>query len=291
MKRIIYESLKNLVFERYGLLMLKKYPELGRSIKNNRKFKNIHQKERCFILGNAPSLRTVDLELLADEFVFSVNYFTELDGFEKAGTNVHLWTDPRFFELWEDPCLEVTRRRFKKNYHQISELKPVCFVPSGAFPYIKKHRLDQLLDIHYLLVSKTFTECGINRINLCGGVYGCTTVVQFAIQVAAYMGFQEIYLLGCDSTNVLTLLETILGNNVKDRHAYNCDEKENIRNSRKLRSSLKTSDVLYDQYLLFEGYNRLNQYCHAHGIRLKNASEPTLITGLEKADINKILIR
>ena len=289
MKRIVYETVKNIAFEQYGLFMLHRYPELARSIKANRNFKNTHTKERCFILGNAPSLKKVDLELLAEEFVFSVNYFTELDGYEKAGTNVHLWTDPVFFGIWTDPCQKELQRRFRKNYLKIAESGPVCFVPSGAFPYVKKHRLDQLLDIHYLLVSKTFKECEMNRIDLSRGVYGCTTVVQFAVQAAIYMGFQEIYLLGCDSTNVFTLLETILGTQVKDRHAYNSKEELYIQNSRKISKNLKTSEVLYDQYLLFEGYNRLNGYCRRHGIKLVNVSEPTLITGIGKASVQDVL--
>jgi len=36
-------------------------------------FKNKHQGERCFILGNSPSLQEESLSLLKDETVFIVN--------------------------------------------------------------------------------------------------------------------------------------------------------------------------------------------------------------------------
>ena len=75
-------------------------------LSQNNRFKNIHSGERCFILGNGPSLKNVDLSLLADEFVFTVNNFAFIDGFEKAKTNVHLWMDLAFFNATNHVKLE-----------------------------------------------------------------------------------------------------------------------------------------------------------------------------------------
>ena len=40
-------------------------------LKNNKKFKNIHEGKRCFIIANGPSIKTQDLRLLKNEICFS----------------------------------------------------------------------------------------------------------------------------------------------------------------------------------------------------------------------------
>ncbi len=42
-------------------------------LNKNKKFKNIHKGNRCFILGNGLSLKQQDLTLLKNEYVFTVN--------------------------------------------------------------------------------------------------------------------------------------------------------------------------------------------------------------------------
>ena len=41
-------------------------------------FKNIHQGERCFIIGNGPSLRDTPLKELNDEYTFSTNKINKI---------------------------------------------------------------------------------------------------------------------------------------------------------------------------------------------------------------------
>lgn len=50
-----------------------KNQQVFNSIKNNAKFHNMHLGERCFVLGNGPSLKDVNFSLLKDEFVFTCN--------------------------------------------------------------------------------------------------------------------------------------------------------------------------------------------------------------------------
>jgi len=43
-----------------------------------KQLKNIHKDERCFIIGNGPSLSTNDLDLIKEEISFSCNMIYEL---------------------------------------------------------------------------------------------------------------------------------------------------------------------------------------------------------------------
>lgn len=65
-------------------------------LSTNAEFKNQYAGKRCFILGNGPSLETVDFGSLADEYVFTCNFFGFVKGHEKAKPNFHLWMDPVF---------------------------------------------------------------------------------------------------------------------------------------------------------------------------------------------------
>ena len=56
-----------------------------------------------------------------------------------------------------------------------------------------------------------------------------------------------------------------------------------------LLSNWSMSQVFYDQYILFLGYEKLFDYCSGHGIKLVNCSDPTLITSIPKADFSEVI--
>ncbi|NEQ82820.1 MAG: hypothetical protein F6K26_22040, partial [Moorea sp. SIO2I5] len=50
------------------------------------KFKNIHKKEDCFIIGNGPSLNKIDLSLLNNYYTFGLNKIYLI--FDKVNLNI-----------------------------------------------------------------------------------------------------------------------------------------------------------------------------------------------------------
>ena len=52
------------------------------SIKNLKQLKNIHVGERCFIIGNGPSLKKTDLSKLKDEYTIGTVSYTHLRAHE-----------------------------------------------------------------------------------------------------------------------------------------------------------------------------------------------------------------
>lgn len=258
-------------------------------IKANKAIKDTHKGERCFILGNGPSLKTIDFKKLADEFVFSVNYFNLIEGYQDAKTNVHLWMDLNTFdmrpEVKEDPVL------LKRNFEDIIKENPVCFIPADAYPFVKKTGLDNDLDIKYVIPGRTMVDKKILDVDLTKTLYASSTVVQYAIQIAIYMGFSEIYLLGCDSTNILTHLNTILGQSNTSLHAYSSKIDNAESATRELMQTWKTNRFIYDHYVIFRGYDLLNDYCNKVGVKLYNCSNPTLITEIQRADFDDIISR
>ena len=119
-------------------------------VKTNIKYKNIHNGKRCFIIGNGPSLKTVDLEKLKDEITFTVNQSPRMKDFPKIHTNYHIWTDERFFnEDFSSPegkeLLEVMKSV------NTDGNKPTVFYKTSAVKMIKEQELEKELDISYVM--------------------------------------------------------------------------------------------------------------------------------------------
>ncbi len=270
--------------------VLSNYKDIDNGIKekiySNKKFENMHNGKRCFILGNGPSLKNVDFSLLSDEVVFSVNNFCKIENYKNAKTNYHFWMDGAFFELRDD--MKFDMEDVMKNYNSISKENAECFVPISALEFIKKNKIDQNTKINYLMVGEIFEKYSLSYFDLCSITPAFTTVVQYCIMTAIYMGFKEIYLLGCDSTGVVGTINCALEQENKELHAY-----ENDNASKELTGLLKNwnmSEVFYDQYLLFKGYEYLSDFCKKNNITLINCTPKTLITSIEKSALNDILI-
>lgn len=254
-------------------------------VNSNKKFKDIHKDERCFILGNGPSLKSVDLNLLKDEIVFSVNNFCKIENYKNAKTNYHFWIDGAFFDLRED--MQYDMDDVMNNYNAISTENAECFVPIYALEFIRKNKIDQNTKINYLVSGEIFKEYSLPFFDLCSVTPAFTTVVQYCIMTAIYMGFKEIYLLGCDSTGIVGTINCALEQENNGLHAY-----DNDNSTKELTGLLKhwnMSEVFYDQYLLFNGYEYLNDYCKNNNIKLVNCTPQTLITSIEKGALKNIL--
>ena len=149
-----------------------------------KKFKEIHKGKRCFIIGNGPSLRIEDLNkidqngdisfgmnrifLLYDKTDWRPDYFV-VDDFNAYRDNVAIYQKMdnddmfvrEFYSLAGYPNLRNAQR-----YHSTFE------------------------DLRY---KRPGFSDDISR-----NVYWGSTVAYSAMQIAAYMGFREIYLLGMD---------------------------------------------------------------------------------------------
>jgi hypothetical protein len=197
-------------------------------IKKNRKFKNIHFGKRCFIIGNGPSINEQNLETLSDEITFTVNQASRHKDFNKLKTNYHFWADPQFFDLDvhnpEDfELLEIFKTINTKNN------KPECFLPIEQVSFVKKFKLDSILKIYYFRSKLPFYNNYHKKIDFSKNIPGFGTVVQWAIIMAIYMGFKEIYLLGCDNTGIIGNIKSFLNENDQNDYSYFLSNNEKIR--------------------------------------------------------------
>lgn len=252
------------------------------------RYKNIHNGERCFILGNGPSLLDVDLSLLSSEYTFSVNQLPRNKHFADLRTTYHMWSDSLFFEINGTKPEDIELLNVMKNVKSCDN-NPIVFYELSAFNMIQKYKLYDDLNIEYFRAISMDFDIGLgNYVDFSYSIPNFPTVVHSAICLAVYMGFSEIYLLGCDCTGFVNIANNRLnqGNNV--RYGYAVSEKERKRMEEKS-NERRIADELSSYVELFNLYEKLTVYCQKQGVMLLNATDKSLIDSIPKVKLGEIL--
>jgi hypothetical protein len=145
------------------------------TIRRIQKFKNAYAGKRCFIIGNGPSLNNTDLSKLQGEFTFGMNriflMFPEL-GFQTT-----------FLVSVNDLVIE-------QSADDIRQLEIPKFIS-----WRSRRHLEPAEDIFYLY--STYTGKKFSR-NAAKRLWEGATVTYISMQLAYYMGFSTVILIGVD---------------------------------------------------------------------------------------------
>ncbi len=137
--------------------------------------KNIHKGERCFIIGNGPSLQQTDLSRLKNEYTFGMNRF--FLAFPELGFQTS------YFLAINDLVVEQSAA-------EIQSLDMPFFVSWRA-----RQWLHPSPNLHFLFT--TYTGPGFAR-DVRGRIWEGATVTYIALQLAFHMGFKQAILIGVD---------------------------------------------------------------------------------------------
>lgn len=151
------------------------HPDRIQSKKKIATFKNIHQGERCFIIGNGPSLKKTDVSKLKDEYTFGMN-------------RIYLAFPEWGFET--SYFVSINNLVIEQCSEEISSLKMPKFLSWHSRPYIQIEK--SLSFLHTTYTDPIFSKDITNR------VWESATVTYVAMQIAFYMGFSEVILIGVD---------------------------------------------------------------------------------------------
>ena len=161
------------------------------SIQNLNKFKDIHFGERCFIIGNGPSLKNTDLSLLQNEFTFGMNRIYLL--FQDLGfsTTYYLSVNDLVIEQCAQDILSLQiprflswrSRRFIKealgDRNRLPADPPLSFLHTTytgpKFAYDARHRLWEGATVTYVAMQLAF-HMGFKRVVLIGVDHSFTTI-------------------------------------------------------------------------------------------------------------------
>lgn len=263
---MIIEKIQSSVNARIIQPWICKHYTLMKDGKRILKFKGKYSKRRCFFIGNGPSLRVEDLSVLHSNSEISFAFNRIYNIFNKTD-----WR-PTFYisqdERMLDGCKEIVNG-LDLQYK---------FIPIQL-------KWDYNINIHNAINFNMRIQPLDNPINkllwsndAASYIYCASTGMYTAAQLAAYMGFNEIYLIGVDHHFHISQNnkgEVIVDNEVKDYFTenYNIDrEKLYIPNTEK---STYT-------------YIAMKNYCEERNIKIYNATHGGKLEVFPRIDFDKL---
>ena len=216
------------------------------------KFKGIHKGKRCFIVATGPSLRVQDLEKLMDcgEICFSMNAIWRAYQDTKWRPDYYVVADFRVID--EIMC------------HKNSFSKEEIFVADTNERFCSMEYGENVYEYHfqYEYSEKRQPKFSEDFSRKC---YHGSTVTYCCIQLAVYMGFDEIYLLGVDFSYAGK-------KDQKYEHFFKEDRLKNIGYSK--HNSL--------------AYQSAREYAKQHHIKVYNATRGGQLEVFERIDFDSL---
>lgn len=140
------------------------------------KFKDIHKGKSCFIIGNGPSLNKIDLSHLRNRHTFGLNKIFLM--FERVNLNLsyHVAVNPLVIE------------------QSVAEFDNIIECPSFLSMRAARCLTFTRKNIYFVATGGPFTFSDDLRREIHEGY----TVTYVAMQIAYYMGFSKVFLIGVD---------------------------------------------------------------------------------------------
>ncbi len=142
-----------------------------------RELRNRYRAQRCFIIGNGPSLRRMDLTPLAKEITFSLNRGYLLYDRIGAPATFHVVVNPLVAQQWRDELERLPNTKL------IDWSLRRLFRPSADIIYWGRPTGS---------MTPRFTG------QATGPIWSGATVTYVALQLAYHMGFAKVVLIGVD---------------------------------------------------------------------------------------------
>lgn len=218
--------------------------------------RNKYVGERCFIVATGPSLTIADLEAIKGEYSFSMNSICKL-------FNQTSWR-PTYFGIQDSLVYEKLEQDIQNN------VKSPVLVGSNLKKDFKisEEYIEFPFNHYYHEAQKDVNKYFVKFSDDCYEiVYDGYSVTYSLLQIAIYMGFKEIYLLGTDCNYELGKKNHIVDSGYVDPNAY---------------SSYKR---------LMIGYEELDKYARQHNINIINCTRGGKLELFQRKSLEEVLKR
>lgn len=251
--------------------------------KRNERLKDKHKGQRCFILGNGPSIKGQDLRLLADEIVFVVNGFYKYEKYYDAKPDYYIIVDSACFQ--EELGMQLLSGiECIREYEHIPEL----FVPYGVQNVVNDiYKWNEWATVYYIDGEMSFEDGYRGKWDVTKPVRSPQCVVQTAALLATYMGFKEIYLLGIEQTDIIASIE-MYRNKYSNPYAYEQTEEELKNVGPQLVNLEPLEDMLRGYANIFHLYKEIYSYCQRLGISVYNCTPASLVDSIPKKEFESL---
>lgn len=221
-------------------------------------FHGIHKGKRCFIVATGPSLTVADLNTLHknNEICISMNGIFSVFESTDWRPDYYMISDGQAAMKWKN---EILTSRMKAK-----------FISDTAWNLDEEEKTDDIFKWHLIKQShllkageeKTLPEFSAD---FSRGTYsGRTITYDGALQLAVYMGFSEICLLGVDCN---------YKRGSQNNYFYQEKEKDNID---------------HDEERMIMAYQSARNYADSHGIKIYNATRGGMLEVFDRVDFDSL---
>ncbi len=163
----------------------------------NKELRNIKIGKRCFILGNGASIKDQDIPKLKNEETFVINNFWNHPNYLEFNPKYYVFIDDNTFTS-SDNKNNYWKAEFIRNAPFVSKLPTKFFFHVNAKNLVDLKGFFPSNHVYYLVFNGFFRENLNFNIDISRVIPNTKNVIVAAIITAIYMGFEEIYLLGCE---------------------------------------------------------------------------------------------
>lgn len=235
-----------------------------------KKLQNSHMGERCFIIGNGPSLTAADLDVLKEngEFCFASKRINTI--FNQTEWRPDIWgaSDLDYIEMYQDDIRNI--KGFPKLICAQSIVRNnIVFEDAIYYPFIQVERKPQW-----------FNE------DILRGVHFYGTITCKLINFAVYMGFKEIYLLGVDNTVPIKMNED--GTREYDPKAQNHFSEDYFTEKDMVDINKNILDIDESAAYVTSAYASVKWFCDQLGVKIFNATRGGILEVYPRVDFDSI---
>ncbi len=233
--------------------------------------KDTHKGEKCFVIGNGPSLKAADLDKLKEKGIFCFGSKRINAIFDETDWRPDIWgvSDLGFISIYHDEMSELQGFPKLVPCQSIINLN-IPIKDAIYFPFIQTER----------------TPCWFNK-DVTRGVHFWGTITCKLINFVVYMGFTEIYLLGVDNTIPLTVDEK--GVKIIDTSVHSHFSKKYYDSQKDLQHATQNVDDIESamQYTN-QAYKDVNYFCDLFGVKVINTTRGGELEAFERGNFDTL---
>ena len=241
-----------------------------------KQYKDLHINKTCYILGTGPSLKKVNIRKLENEFVIGTNFVFLHSDFKFLKRTYICFApshQPLNFDVWYNLFNKI-------NKLNISQL----FIGDSKYKYsignfLKENNYEKfqnltLLNYHYspILNSKNINFSNFHNLSL-GPLISPVTTLVTTLQIAYFMGFKKIRLMGFDHD----ILDSYLQKGNSNSHFYADDQNHETNDMYKTKTRI--FNWLFNAWTQYE---ILNDFYKNDNIEIVNYNKESFLDVFDK---------
>lgn len=245
----------------------------------NKVFSDIHKNERCFILGTGPSINKINIDRLKNEKCIFLSQFYLHKNYISINPIYHLFSGIATHT-------HIPQAKVLELFNQMEQRIPVSttlFMNYLDRMFILQNNFFAKHNVHYLYFKKSLDGLFAGKINAARALYEAGGIPVMAVQLAVYMGFKEIYLLGVDCT---------WDSGTSNNHCYDPEESvvDCLGYSREyIMANLSYIEREYRQFISFlDQLRALNDFAKRVDCKIYNAAPGGKLEVFERVDFNSL---